>query len=163
MAFTPKPKPRGDNETDAAYNKRVANWTKSQERLKSVGITGGVNNANKAQLDKFTKKYGHGPAGLKPVQGPTADAPPPTMDATNPSAPKPGSSDGKPDKGKQNAGASASGHSVSNAMGFGPYSNNALGGSTAAGSAARQGLSRMASRTGRRARRAARQSMRRGY
>lgn len=167
MAFAPKPKPRGENETDAAYNKRVANWTRSQERLKSVGIAGGVNKATKEQLDKFTKKYGHGPAGLKPVQGPSSDPQDlpgnPDMSAQNPSAPKPGQGGGGSGgpRDSQSMGMTAGGGSARSSGGFGGPMGALGRGSSAAGQAARQGLSRMASRGQRRARRAARQSMRR--
>ena len=89
-------KPQMQGESDAAYQKRVSNWNMSQERLKSVGIQGGVNKASKEQLDAFSKKYGHGPSGLKPQQDPSkqpvdkAPKPPgkPDMDASNPSKPK---------------------------------------------------------------------------
>ena len=35
----PHAKPRGADESEESYNKRVANHAKSQERLKSAGIT----------------------------------------------------------------------------------------------------------------------------
>lgn len=60
------PKARAEGETDAKYQKRVSNWKMSQDRLKSVGITGGVNKASEAQLKAFSAKYGKGPSGLKP-------------------------------------------------------------------------------------------------
>jgi hypothetical protein len=163
MATAPHPKPRGENETDAAYAKRVSNWKMSQERLKSVGITGGVNNANKKQLDAFAKKYGHGPSGLKPVQGPTADAPPNPPPNNPPPGTGGGGGNGGPQQGPSTAGQTAGGNAPTNAGRFGRHGDNALGGSSPAGQAARQGLSQMTPRAGRRARRAARQAMRRGY
>jgi len=98
-AFNPHPKPRAEGETDEAYAKRTANFAKSQERLKSVGITGGVNNAKPGQLKAFEAKYGHSPSGLKPKQGPSSEpqklpSKEPKMDASNPSFPKAGDKNG---------------------------------------------------------------------
>lgn len=79
----PHAKPRAEGESDESYNKRTANFAKSQERLKSVGITGGVNKASAEQLKSFREKYGRDPSGLKekePVK--------PDMSAENPAKPK---------------------------------------------------------------------------
>jgi hypothetical protein len=103
---TPHAKPRGEGESDEAYNKRTANFAKSQERLKSVGITGGVNNASKEQLSAFNKQYGRDPSGLKPK-----DTTKPDMSAENPSKSKTQPSKGSEKfdikKDKNNFGASA--------------------------------------------------------
>ena len=88
---TPHAKPRAEGESDEAYNKRTANFAKSQERLKSVGITGGVNNASKDQLKSFSDKYGHGPSGLKPQEDKSKepkDTTKPDMSAENPAKSK---------------------------------------------------------------------------
>lgn len=81
---TPHAKPRGEGESDESYNKRVANHAMSQERLSSVGITGGVNKASKEQVKSFSDKYGHGPSGLKKP----GDTTKPDMSAENPSKAK---------------------------------------------------------------------------
>lgn len=86
---TPHAKPRGADESDEAYAKRTANWERSQERLKSVGITGGVNKASAEQLKSFSDKYGHGPSGLKEKPEPEKKPPvKPDMSAENPAKKK---------------------------------------------------------------------------
>lgn len=93
---TPHAKPRGEGESDEAYAKRTANFAKSQERLKSVGITGGVNNASKEQLKAFSDKYGRDPSGLKPK-----DTTKPDMSAENPAKSKKGDDPRVIEKSKQ--------------------------------------------------------------
>lgn len=59
------PKPQQEGESQGAYDKRASNFAMSQDRLKSVGISGGVNNASASQIKAFTEKYGHAPSGYK--------------------------------------------------------------------------------------------------
>jgi hypothetical protein len=59
-------KPQGEGESDESFAKRSSNWNMSQERLKSVGISNGVNNSSPKQLEAFKAKYGRTPSGYNP-------------------------------------------------------------------------------------------------